>query len=277
MAIDLVTKFKEQVDEQFTEQSKSELFTNNDYDFTGANTIKIYSVKTSSMNDYDREGTGEEISRYGEIQGLDATIIEYKLEKDRSFTFAIDKLDEDETQRVLQGATALARQQREVIIPEVDTFTILRMSEKAGTIQKATELTKDNIYQEILKAQEVLDEKLIPETERTLIVSTKVHNLLKLSGFLRDNTIAQDMLIKGVVGVVDGLNVVKVSKGRLPGDFGFMIAHKSATVRPVKLEEFKIHENPPFISGSLVEGRVNYGAFVLENKKYGIYYQKANA
>ena len=51
------------------------------------------------MNDYDRAGTGENNSRYGQIQGLDATTEEMTLTKDRSFTFAIDKLDTDETKQ----------------------------------------------------------------------------------------------------------------------------------------------------------------------------------
>ena len=44
------------------------------------------------------------------------------LEKDRSFTFAIDALDVDETGECLEAASALARQIREVVIPEVDTY-----------------------------------------------------------------------------------------------------------------------------------------------------------
>ena len=51
-----------------------------------------------------------------------------------------------------------------------------------------------------------------------------------------------------------------------------MVAHPCATVAPVKLEDFNIHENPPGISDSLVEGRVVYDAFVLENKAKAIYY-----
>ena len=44
-----------------------------------------------------------------------------------------------------------------------------------------------------------------------------------------------------------------------------------ATTSPVKLSEYKIHDNPPGINGWLVEGRVYYDAFVLENKKSAIY------
>lgn len=59
--------------------------------------IKVYKVTTVYMNDYDRARTGQNASRYGAVRGLDATTEEFTLTKDRSFTFAIDKLDTDET------------------------------------------------------------------------------------------------------------------------------------------------------------------------------------
>ena len=52
-----------------------------------------------------------------------------------------------------------------------------------------------------------------------------------------------------------------------------MIAHPVATVAPTKLEDYKAHQDPPGISGELVEGRICYDAFVLENKAKAIYYQ----
>lgn len=36
-----------------------DLLTNQDFDWTGAHTIKVYKITTSQMNDYDRTGTGE--------------------------------------------------------------------------------------------------------------------------------------------------------------------------------------------------------------------------
>ena len=77
----------------------------------------------------------------------------------------------------------------------------------------------------------------------------------------------------GFVGNLDGLDVLKVSAKRLPEKFGFMVVHPCATVAPTKLESYKTHQNPPGLSGSLVEGRIVYDAFVLENKAKAIYYQ----
>ena len=275
MAINLVTEFKPYVDEKFSAESKKSLLTNNDFDWAGAHSVKVYKVNTSQMNDYDRPGTGENWSRYGEVAGLDATTEEMTLSKDRSFTFAIDKLDEDETKRQLQGATALSRQIREVIIPEVDKHIYAVMCSEAGNTPEAVELTAENIYSELLKGTEALDTAEVPESERYIVVTPSTYALMKKSKeIILETNLTAEMRLLGVLGILDGCTVIKVPANRLPENFGFMICHPCATVAPVKLEDYKIHEDPPGISGSLVEGRVVYDAFVLDNKTKAIYYQE---
>lgn len=274
MAIQLASKFEPYVDEKFTTESKKSLLTNKDFDWTGAHTIKVYKVTTAEMNDYDRAGTGENNSRYGQIQGLDAVTEEMTLKKDRSFTFAIDKLDTDETKQQVQAASALERQQREVVIPEVDSYVYSVMCDNAGTKPTAINLTKTNIYEEIIKGSTALDNQEVLETGRVLVVTPDTHLLMKqCKDIVMETDIGNDLRIKGVVSNLDGMNVIKVPASRLPKGFGFMIAHPVATVAPTKLEDYKIHQDPPGISGSLVEGRICYDAFVLDNKAKAIYYQ----
>lgn len=277
MAINLVTQFLPYVDEQFNTESKKSLLTNKEFDWNGAHTIKVYKVTTGSMNDYDRNGTGTGAagSRYGNVESLDATTEEFTLKKDRSFTFAIDKLDTDETAQQLQAASALARQQREVVIPEVDTYTYGIMCENAGNKPGALELTSDNIYDEIIKANNELDNAEVPETGRHLVVTPNVYMLMKKNkDIVMETDISNELRIKGVIGMIDGVSVIKVPANRLPAKFGFMVCHPCATVAPAKLEDYKVHQDPPGISGSLVEGRIVYDAFVLENKAKAIYYQE---
>lgn len=278
MAINLVTKFIPYVDELFTTESKKSLLTNNDFDWTGAHTVKIHKVNTVAMNDYDRAGTGSNPSRYGAYGKIGNTIEEMTLTKDRSFTFIIDKMDNEETEQVLSGATALARQQREVIIPEVDTYVYNVMATKAGNKPAAKALTADNIYDEILAASEALDTAEVPETQRFLVVPPATYKLMKqCPDITMETDIGNDLRLKGVIATVDGMDVIKVPAVRLPEDFGFMIAHPVATVAPTKLEDYKIHQDPPGISGELVEGRIVYDAFVLDNKAKAIYYQAMTA
>lgn len=277
MAIDLTTKFVPYTDEIFKNESKRSLLTNSDFEWTGAHSVKVYKITTSEMNDYDRAGTGSGAtgSRYGAVASLGATTEEMTLKKDRSFTFAIDKLDNDETAQQLAAASALARQQREVVIPEVDKYVYGVICTGAGNKPAATSLTAENIYTEILKASQALDDAEVPETSRVLLVTPATYLLMKqCKDITMETEMGTDMRLKGVVSNMDGASVVKVPASRLPENFGFLLAHPSATVAPVKLDEYKIHQDPPGISGSLVEGRICYDAFVLENKKKALYYQE---
>lgn len=275
MAIELVTQYLPYVDELFTKESKKELLTNKDFKFGDAGTVKIYKISTAEMNDYARtyvEDGGYNF--YGKPKPLNATTETMTLTRDRSFTFIIDKLDASETGRTLEGASALARQIREVVIPEVDTYTYGQMCANAGFKPEAITLTADNIYGEIVKACAALDDELVPETGRTLTVTPAVYALMKESKQITmDTEIGQDMRIKGVIANMDGDIIIKLPASRVPENFGFMLSHPSATCAPTKLEDYTIHHNPPGINGELVEGRIVYDAFVLDNKKKGIYYQ----
>ena len=285
MAISLVTKFHPYVDEMFTKESKKALLTNNDFEWTGAHTVKVHKVNTVPMTDYDRDGskvgkkTGEAEtvvwSRYGALGSVGNTLEEFTLTKDRSFTFVVDKLDKDETGGVLSGASALARQLREVIIPEVDTYVYGKMATGAGTKKTTVTLSPENIYDEIIEGNNALDNAYVPDTGRILVVTPDTHLLMKkCPDIIMETSVSAEMRLQGVIANLDGLTVIKVPKVRLPENFGFMIAHPVATVAPTKLEEYKVHQDPPGISGELVEGRIVYDAFVLDNKKMAIYYEE---
>lgn len=283
MAIELVEKYLGYVDEQFTEESKKEHLTNQDFSFEGAKSVKVYSISTGSMQDYGRISTGagnQLASRYGTIEELSAVTQTMNLRKDRSFTFVIDKLDEDETGETLEAASALARQIREVVIPEVDTYVLGEMCKGAGIKPEALG-SQYNIYDAIFEAGADMDEADVPETARVLVVT--LATLLRMKMCKDNNGRYQEMIGAvldeekrkiGFVGHIDGMDVLKVSAKRLPANFGFMIAHPCATVAPTKLESYKIHQDPPGISGSLVEGRICYDAFILKNKKKAIYYRE---
>ena len=273
MAIELATQYLGYVDELFAAESKRSLLTTQDFDWDGAHAVKIYRVSTAQMNDYGRSGASEgKWSRYGAVQSLDATTQSLALTRDRSFTFAIDKLDADETKQQLQAATALARQLREVSIPEIDTYVYARMADCAGHLPEAEALTADTIYDAITAGTEALDNAEAPDDGRQLLVTPETYRLMKKSpDIVMDTDVSDTQRKKGVIAMIDGLSVIRVPASRLPEHFGFMLAHPCATVAPVKLEEYRIHEDPPGISGSLVEGRIVYDAFVLENKKKAIY------
>ena len=271
--IDYAAKYSSQVDEKFKELAKTEDLVNHDYDFVGAKTVNVYSISTSAMTDYTRSGS----NRYGTPAELDASAQEMTMRKDRSFTFTIDKMNEDETAGALNAAKALARQIKEVVVPEIDTYRLSEIATNAG-VKKEIVLTAENIYDEITTATEVLDDKEVPIEGRVLVVNPTTYKLMKQSkAIVLDTEVGADMRLKGVVAMLDGMPVKKVPSSRLGEKVNFIITHQSATVGPVKLAEYKIHTDVPGISGSLVEGRVYYDAFILKNKAGSIYACKVPA
>lgn len=275
MAINLVTKFSPLVDEKFTAESKTSIVTNKDYDFIGTHSLKIYSVGVAEMNDYGRNTDGT--ARYGTVKDLSTETQEVSMEKDRSFTFAIDKMDEDETLGALNAGSALARQLREVVIPEVDKYTYEKMATNAGTTKEET-ITKENAYAAILAGTETFDEKMIPTEGRVVTTQPKFYSLLKQDkNAVLETEIGQNMRIKGVIANMDGVTIQKVPSTMLPENTNFILSHKVATTQAVKLAEYKIHTDVVGVSGSVVEGRIYYTAFVRNNKKGAIYLSKTAA
>lgn len=264
MALELTTKYADLIDERFVLDALSTPGVNQNYSWEGAKTIKVTSVPTVALTDYTRDG----MSRFGTATELSNEIQEMTLTQDKAFAFTLDKMNEDETK--LQAARSLARQIREVVVPHVDTYRFKIMGTKAGKQAEGT-IDEKEIYKAVLEGTEFLDDNEIP-SNRVIFATPEVHKFLKLSDqYVKQSDLGmQRVSIMGQVGELDGMPVVKVPKKRL-GDYGFIIAHAAATVAPIKLADYRLHQDPPGISGTLAEGRVYFDAFVLDQKKNAIY------
>lgn len=275
MAIDLAKKYSPLVDETFQTESKSSLIVNNDYDFVGAKTIAIYSVGTAELNDYGRNTEGT--SRYGTPKDLSTDIQEVQMEEDKSFTFVVDKADEDETLGALNAGKALARQINEVVIPYIDKYVYKKVADNAGATVEET-IDKTNAYDSLANANAIQDEASVPEQGRICVANPVfVKNLKADERAVLDTEVGQEMRIKGVMGEMDGAMIQKVPTRLLPELVNYILAHPVATTFAAKLAEYKIHTDAPGVSGSLVEGRVYFTAFVRNNKKAAIFVSKKSA
>lgn len=268
----LATKYSNKVDERFTKQSQAMMALNNDYEFTGVETVKVYSIPVVPLKDYSRSGS----NRYGTPDDLQRNVQTMTVKKDRAFTFIIDKGDKLQSQMVMDSGKALSRQTNEVMIPEFDAYcfkTLADAATEAGN-SDSTAPTKSNAYELFLKGMESLGDNNVPDQGRVAFCSYAFANLLKQdSAFMKYGNTSQEMLVKGVIGEVDGAKIVKVPSSRLPAGCAFILCHPLAATAPKQLEEFKTHDNPPGISGWLCEGRFIYDCFVLDEKVGGIYYQ----
>lgn len=269
MAMNYAEKYSPQVDERFKLGSLTSALVNYAFDWIGVSTVKVFSVPTATMNDYTTTGS----DRYGTPTELENEVQEMTLAKDRSFTFTIDKKSEDDTMGTMAAGAALRRQIDEVIIPEIDTYRISKLvaGADAGNIVKDVAVTKANAYEKFLAVQEILDNKKVPTGGRVCICTPGFYNMLKLDeAFTKKGDMATKISINGLVGEVDSVNIIKAPKPYFPEKVNFIITNPIVMPAPIKLTEYKIHEDAPGISGHLVEGRIRYDAFVLDKKKDAI-------
>lgn len=268
MAINFAEKYSNAVDEAFSLLSVTDRAVNNDFDFTGAKTVKVYDMPTAPMGDYTTSGA----NRYGTPSELQDDVQELTLSRIRSFTFTLDKINSVDTpEGVRDAGKALARQLSQVVIPEIDIYRLAAMGAGAGA-NKTLTITKDNAYETFLDAQNALREAKAPIPNRIAYVSPNFYKCIKLDdAFIKASDLAQTTLFNGQVGAIDGVAIIPVPTSYMPENAEFLLTHAVATTSPIKLAEYKIHIDPPGIAGALVEGLVYYDAFVLKNKKGAIY------
>lgn len=267
MSQNLAAKYSDKVDERYKLKSLTDSGVNQDYDWAGVNTVNIYNVATVSMGNYSRSGT----NRYGTPSDLGTTLTSYALSRDRSFTYVIDRGDWSESMYVTEAGKSLARQIDEVVVPEIDIYRLAAWNLSAhSTKQHSTDITAvstSNAYSIFLDCQRILDDNKVPIAGRICFLKPTYYNFLKRdSSFSKNADLAYTDLKNGQIGEVDGVPLIKVPSSYFPYDTDLILVHPSATTAPLKLEDYKMHDNPPGYNGWLVEGRIIYDAFVLAAK-----------
>jgi hypothetical protein len=268
MAINLATKYSDKVAERFKKSSITAGVSNQDYTFDGVKSVIVYSVDTAPLGNYTRSGT----SRYGTPAELGDTTQTLSMTQDKAFTYTIDKGNAQEQLNIKAAAKSLQREIDEVISPTMDKYRFDVWCKKAGNIVSINAPTANTMTSLLMDCTATLDNALVPDTGRTLFVKAAVYKLLKQNpDFIGNDNLGQEALVKGQVGEIDGMRVVKVPDSWLPTGVYWLITHKSAIMAPAKLQDYKIHKDPPGINGDLVEGRIMHDAFVLEAKKNAVY------
>lgn len=270
MAINLATKYSSKIAEKFTHASIVAGKCSTEWEFSGVKTVKIYTPQTVAPTDYTRSGT----SRYGNPTDMGDTVQELTMTQDKSFSLVIDKGNNNEQMLIKRAGHMMQLQTNEQIVPMTDKYSLGVFSKKAGKIvASATALSKSNIYSFICDAEEYMTEKSVPEVNRYLYITGKAYNLLRQSDELikYNESINKKAIEKGVVGEICNFQVVKVPTSYMPAGVEFIACYKNAVLLPYKIKEAKIHQDPPGISGALLEGRYNYDAFVIGQRADGVY------
>lgn len=278
--VNYAVKYADAVDEKFKLGSLTAGIINNSFDWIGVETVKVFSRELAVLADYSLTGA----NRYGTPDELGNSVQELKVQQDKAFTYTIDRKTADDTNGTMEAAATLAENIDNLLIPAVDTYRISKIvagaptsgtyTKKSHVVTKA--ITSSNAYEEFLAVQEILDDDKAPQGGRIAIVTPAYLTKIKLDpNFTKKGDMATQLSINGLVGEIDGVPCIKVPSSYMPEDVDFIITNPLASPAPTKLSEFKIHDNVPGISGSLVECRLRFDLFVLKNKADAIGVHKA--
>ena len=276
MSVNYAEKFSEIIDEELSKESLTDGAINKDYDFNGVNKVSVYSIPTVPLNDYDMTA---ETNRYGKPTELGNDVQTLELKQDKSFTFSIDRRNATDTMMAMSAAKALARQIKDVVTPTIDKYRIQKFTEGAPADHvKEETLTNETAYSAFLEGSMVLFDAKVPTAGRIAFVTPAFYKMIKLDkNFVSSGDKGQEIAINGAVGKIDNTTIIVAPTDYFVAGTNFIICHPMAMTSPIKLADYKQHENPQGINGWLVEGRIYFDAFVLEKKKKAIYVSKQAA
>lgn len=269
--ITLATKYQSRTSDLIKAKRKSKGFTNQDWNWDGAETIKVATLLSPTIGDYNPNGA----NRYGEPSEVEDTVQTWTLTEDRAWTKTMDKKNTQDDMGVRQAGRYLAQVTREKMIPEIDAYVFQTIT-TAGEVANRDDIVADaalassTVYSDFVTITADITNNEAPEEGRVAAMTATYYNLLKQGGFVLDTGSFDKSRHDGDLGMVDNCKVVIVPGARMPANTALIISHPSVCVAPEKLVDYTLHHNAPGISGDLLEYRHRYDAFVDTNKTYSI-------
>lgn len=265
--MDYTVKYASKIAERFKKGSITNPAAGNEFKFTGARSVKLYSMVTADVVDYDRGG-----KRYGDVTDLEFNTQEMICTQAKSFTKHLEVLDNSDISVDATAGKFLRTQLDEKVIPLMDKYRLKKWLMGGATLkQMSTAPTKNTIVGDIMSLKGMMGDNLVPDNALTLYIGTTYYIMLKNA----DAVVATDgynrkAIEKGVVGEFDGMKVVPVPSTWLPSGCYFMIKAKGTSCDPVKLAQYDIIPKSVGYSGPVVQGLAYYDAFVIGTKNVGI-------
>ena len=252
-----------------------------------AKTVLIAQTSMSGLGDYSRAD--------GFVSGdLTLTWKPYTFEYDRGRTFQIDAMDDMETMGLAFGSLA-GEFVRVKVTPEIDAIRFAKYATNAGTKVEAT-LTNKTAVSAIATAEVDMEEKEVALNNCVLFMTPTVYGYVKDDTEHFQRTLVPSENPNRNFGSFDEMPIAKVPQSRfytavdtLSGkddqaaggfakaegakDINFMIIDRASVIQLIKHGKIRVFDPDTNQSADAykVDYRIYHDAWVLENKKNGIY------
>lgn len=218
-------QFERELQQKYSRELTSHALTqsNPGVKFINAQTIKLPRLTLSGYKDHNRNNIGFNA-------GTIANDWEpKKLSHDRDIEFALDPMDIDETNLVIEIANIQNIFETEQAIPEKDSYRYSKLYSEAktysskGAVIDNTPLTTANILEWFDNQMEKMDDNSVPSEGRILYVTPAVNKLLKnAEGLTRNIDVnSNNGKIDRRVYSLDDVTIVKVPSSRFKTKYNF--------------------------------------------------------
>lgn len=278
MAINLAEKYSPKIVSKFYEDSVILGKTSKKYDWDGVKSVKVWTINTVEPVDYARSRKISDstkdyqiASRYGETHEVEDTIQTMTISQDKSVSLSVDKGNNTQQMLIKNAGVVMNHELREQFIPMFDKYALATWASKAGTTTVQASITKSNIVEEISNhITALVNAYTNTDNAYCYIGATNYAKLVLSPEFLHLYKLGNEALDKGVVGKVRGLQIVQIPDDYLPEGVNFMTVKSECVLAPTQIKDMKVHQDPPGLSGALLEVRWLFDAFVLEAKNKGV-------
>lgn len=289
-AIQTITKYLPLLDQVYAVASVSAILDTPNAlvrETADAKTVLIAQTSMSGLGDYSRAD--------GFVAGdLTLTWKPYTFEYDRGRTFQIDAMDDMETMGLAFGSLA-GEFVRVKVTPEIDAIRFAKYATNAGTTVSAT-LTNKTTVSAIATAEVDMEEKEVSLNNCVLFMTPTVYGYVKDDTDHFQRTLVPSENPNRNFGSFDEMPIAKVPQSRfytavdtLSGkegeaaggyvkaegakDINFMIIDRASVIQLIKHGKIRVFDPDTNQSADAykVDYRIYHDAWVLENKKNGIY------
>ena len=282
MSFNFESKAAKKLVEAYSKRSITEGVFSNKYDWDGVATIRLRSLPTYQLQEYDWDKTNG--SRFGTLVEQEDKVQPLTITQDYAWNIAIDKRNNTSTMMEKAAGTITANQVKYQLIPQTDKYRLAAIAAGngvegfggagGGTIQYNVSMTKSNAVETIMSSNATMNNLFATEDRVLFIKETEVIKLKLADQVLGAGATVQnaaDRIIKrGELGVIDGLHIVKVPDSYMPDGVVYMIVAKDAVVAPTKIKTLRVLNEHPDVDGAVCQGRVLYDCFVIAEHANGI-------
>lgn len=270
MAIYLHTKYSAEIERAFTQPSFVRGNVSQKEKFSGVRTVRIPSLVTVPLTDYNRSGAS---NRYGTPSDVQDSVQELTLSQEKSWTKIIDEGDNSDQQYIKSVGTFIKQQTEERVVPTIDKYSLEKFVMNAGKIAAVSaKPDKTTILGHIADAEQHFNDNNIPDSNRFLYLTGEMHKFVKTaSDWIGVDDLGKEALTRGKTGSIFGFTVIRVPSSYLPDDCYFLATYKDSVLSPRKIDKVVVHKDAPGYGGWLIEARYYYDAFVIGAKAVGVY------